>query len=151
MTQTFVTLRAAEPQDEPALRTLWCETWAATYPAFDYKVRWPTMWLKWQELNAEIHVAARGRDIVGLLVLASVSEEVLLLEQITLALTEQGSGTAHLLMTIAKQRTRTLLKLSVNAFNKRAIRFYEREGFVRTASGVNVASGLTTYDYEWRR
>ncbi|CAM5762578.1 acetyltransferase [Labrys miyagiensis] len=151
MTPAFVTLRAAEPRDEAAMRTLWCETWAATYPAFDYQARWPNMWLKWKELKAEIHVATRRHDLVGMLVLVPVSDQAMLLEQIVLALGEQGSGTAHLLMNVAKQKTGLILKLSVNAFNKRAIRFYEREGFVRTASGVNVASGLATYDYEWRR
>jgi ribosomal protein S18 acetylase RimI-like enzyme len=151
MTAAFLTLREVEPRDEAALRTLWCAAWEATYPAFDYKERWPQMWLKWQELNAEIHVAARRHDLVGMLVLAPLADGVVLLEQIALTPAEQGSGTAHLLMSFAKRRANVALRLSVNAFNKRAIHFYEREGFKRTGSGANVASGLATFDYEWRR
>ena len=151
MSAAFVTIRPATTEDEAAVRTLWCETWTATYPAFDYQARWPNLWLKWQEAEAETHVAARADEIVGMLVLLPQGAEAMVLEQITLALRELGSGTAHLLMERAKHRAGTRLKLSVNAFNKRAIRFYEREGFVRRATGVNVSSGLATYDYEWRR
>lgn len=151
MTAAFVTLREAEPRDEPALRVLWCAAWEATYPAFDYQARWPQMWTLWRDLGAEIHVAERRRDLVGMLVLVALTDNTMLLEQIALAPAEQGSGTAHLLIGLAKQKTSLVLKLSVNAFNKRAVHFYEREGFVRTGTGTNAASGLTTFDYEWRK
>jgi putative acetyltransferase len=151
MSAGFVILREAASADETALRTLWCAAWEATYPAIDYQARWPNLWLKWHELKATIHVATRPHEIVGMMVLVPLGEEALLVEQIALTPAEQGSGTAHLLMEHAKKQTGAFLKLSVNAFNKRAIHFYEREGFRRTATGVNVASGLATYDYEWRR
>ncbi len=150
MSAGFVSIRQAEHRDEAALRTLWCAAWEGTYPAFDYRARWPQMWQHWEGLGAEIHLAARGRDIIGMLVIAALNDNVMLLEQIALAPAEQGSGTAHLLMAFAKQKTARVLKLSVNAFNRRAIHFYEREGFRRTGSGTNPVSGLTTFDYEWR-
>jgi putative acetyltransferase len=150
MTPAMVTLRPAEAGDEPALRALWCAAWDATYPAIDYQARWPAMWERWQAMQAEIHIALRGRDVIGMLVIAP-AEEGLLVDQITLPPAEQGSGTAHLLMNFAKRKGVDRLTLSVNAFNRRAIRFYEREGFKRTGSGINATSGLSTFDYEWRR
>jgi len=92
----------------------------------------------------------RGRDLIGMIVLIGAGED-LVLEQIALAPAEQGSGTAHLLAAFAKKRAPSRLRLTVNAFNRRAIRFYEREGFVRVGTSVNANSGLSTFDYEWRR
>ena len=156
MSIAAVTLRPAEAADEPALRSLWCGAWQATYPAFDYEARWPGQWRHWQALEAEIFVAMRDEDadddtIVGMLVLAPQEDDALLLEQIALPPAEHGSGIAHLLMLFAKQKARSVLRLTVNAFNERAIRFYEREAFERCGSGVNPGSGLPTFDYEWRR
>jgi putative acetyltransferase len=155
MSMAAVTLRLAEAADEPALKSLWCGAWQATYPAFDYQARWPGQWGRWHLLAAEIFVALRedatADSIVGMLVLAPQDDDALLLEQIALPPTEQGSGLAHLLMLFAKQKAGSALRLTVNAFNERAIRFYEREDFERIGSGVNPASGLPTFDYEWRR
>jgi putative acetyltransferase len=150
MITALVTIRETGPADESSLRALWCAAWEKTYPAIDYQARWPSMWRKWQESGAAIFSAMRGRDFIGMIVLIG-ADEGLVLEQIALAPAEQGSGTAHLLMTFAKKRAPDRLRLTVNAFNRRAIRFYEREGFVRTGTGINANSGLSTFDYEWRR
>ncbi|MFT4132789.1 GNAT family N-acetyltransferase [Labrys sp. (in: a-proteobacteria)] len=155
MSMTAVTLRRAGAADQPALCSLWCTAWQETYPAFDYQARWPGMWAHWQGSQAEIFVASRedagASPIIGMLVLIQKAGDVLELEQIALPSSERGSGTAHLLMLFAKQQARSVLRLTVNAFNDRAIRFYEREDFERIGSGVNPASGLPTFDYEWRR
>ena len=41
------------------------------------------------------------------------------------------------------------LELHVNLDNPRAIRFYEREGFVKIGEGVSERSGLTILHYRW--
>lgn len=155
MSAAAVSLRQAGAADEAALRALWCEAWQAAYPAFDYQARWPGMWDHWRALSAEIFLAIREKDdgevAAGMLVLAPQDDGALLLEQIALPPREQGSGIAHLMMLFAKQKTRSALRLTVNAFNTKAIRFYEREAFRRCGSGVNAASGLPTFDYEWQR
>ncbi|MBP0580760.1 GNAT family N-acetyltransferase [Labrys sp. LIt4] len=155
MSAAAVTLRLAEAADEPALKSLWCEAWQATYPAFDYEARWPGQWRRWHMLEAEIFVALRedatAETIVGMLVLAPQEDDALLLEQIALPPAEQGSGLAHLLLLFAKQKAGSVLRLTVNTFNERAIRFYEREAFQRCGSGINPGSGLPTFEYEWRR
>jgi putative acetyltransferase len=42
------------------------------------------------------------------------------------------------------------VRLDVNQSNKRAVRFYERAGFVRIGDGVNSRSGAATHLYEWK-
>jgi putative acetyltransferase len=54
------------------------------------------------------------------------------------------------LLNHAKGISPALLTLKVNAANPRAIRFYEREGFVRTAEGINPQSRLAIYHYRWQ-
>jgi len=151
MIAALVTIRETGPEDETSLQALWCAAWEKTYPAIDYRARWPSMWQSWRQSGAAIYAAMRGRDLIGMLVLLDKADGGLVLEQIALAPAEQGSGTAHLLMAFAKKRAPDRLRLTVNAFNRRAIHFYEREGFVRTGTGVNANSGLSTFDYEWRR
>jgi putative acetyltransferase len=42
------------------------------------------------------------------------------------------------------------VQLDVNAENHRAIRFYERNGFLKTGVGANPLSGRDTVKMEWR-
>ena len=150
MISALVTIREAGAEDEAALCSTWCAAWGATFPAIDYHARWPAMWRRWRDMEAEIFVAMRGKSLIGMIVLGETEADTLL-DQIALDPTEQGSGTAHLLMAFAKKRAAGPMRLTVNAFNARAIRFYEREGFVRIGTGVNPNSGLATFDYEWQR
>lgn len=61
-----------------------------------------------------------------------------------------GSGLASQLLAEARRLSPQALVLDVNVDNPRAIRFYQREGFVRTGEGVNALSGLKTLRMEWR-
>jgi putative acetyltransferase len=51
----------------------------------------------------------------------------------------------------AKRLSPGYLQLDVNADNVRALAFYEREGFRRTAEGTNPNSGAPTLSMEWRQ
>jgi putative acetyltransferase len=61
-----------------------------------------------------------------------------------------GHGVAERLIEEAKRVAPAGIRLDVNQANPRAIRFYERSGFVRTGTGVNPHSGAATFLYEWR-
>jgi putative acetyltransferase len=50
----------------------------------------------------------------------------------------------------AKRISPSLIRLDVNQINGRAVRFYEREGFMRAGEGVNKHSGAPTWLYEWK-
>jgi putative acetyltransferase len=49
-----------------------------------------------------------------------------------------------------KRISPAVIRLDVNQSNGRAIRFYERNGFVRTGKGINKNSGAATWLYEWK-
>jgi putative acetyltransferase len=61
-----------------------------------------------------------------------------------------GRGIAHELMEEAKRRSPGFLQLDVNADNKRALAFYERQGFRSIGEGTNPNSGARTVAMEWR-
>jgi len=50
----------------------------------------------------------------------------------------------------AKRLCPAALDLEVNTDNPRALRFYEKNGFLRGESGTNPASGLKTLCLHWR-
>ena len=118
MISALVTIREASAEDEAALCSTWCAAWGATFPAIDYQARWPAMWRRWRDMEAEIFVAMRGKSLIGMIVLGETEADTLL-DQIALDPTEQGSGTAHLLMAFAKKRAAGPMRLTVNAFNAR--------------------------------
>jgi putative acetyltransferase len=72
------------------------------------------------------------------------------LDQLCVAPSLWGRGVASALIDEAKRRSSGVIVLDVNQENERAVRFYERVGFLRGSAGINVASGLKTWRYSWR-
>ena len=86
-------------------------------------------------------------EAAGLLGFASTRDQVL--HQLVVAPVAKGRGVARALLDMAKAGTPGGLELEVNQDNERAVRFYVREGFVRTGAGVNPTSGLRTWSMRW--
>ncbi len=63
---------------------------------------------------------------------------------------EWGSGLAAALIDEAKRIAPDGLDLHVNQDNARAIRFYEKHGFVVTGADVNPMSGASLHRMSWR-
>jgi putative acetyltransferase len=84
--------------------------------------------------------------LLGFITIAPATGEV---DQLCVAPSAQGRGVAQALMARARDLSPSGLSLSVNQDNPRALRFYERQGFVRTGEGVNARSGLPTYALRW--
>jgi len=61
-----------------------------------------------------------------------------------------GSDAAKLLVDEAKRCSPERVTLLVNKDNARAIRFYERNGFVHAGDDVNPTSGRPVLKMEWR-
>jgi putative acetyltransferase len=61
-----------------------------------------------------------------------------------------GSELANALVNEAKRLSPDRIALLVNTDNSRAIRFYERNGFVHAGSDVNPTSGRPVLRMEWK-
>ena len=72
------------------------------------------------------------------------------LDQIVVAPEVQGKGVASALIAEAKRISPGGLDLHVNTDNVRAIRFYEKEGFVISGEALNWRSGAPVHKMSWR-
>jgi putative acetyltransferase len=139
------------PDMLPELADLWVAAWAATMPAIDFEARraWFVAHLNAMHSAGVAILCARGEGdrIAAFVTLDRTCGHI---DQLAVAPGKWGRGAALALLTEAKRRCAGGLHLDVNQDNPRAVRFYEREGFRRAAAGVNSASGLKTWRYEWR-
>jgi putative acetyltransferase len=149
-------LRFYRAEDEAAVIELWRRTWQQAFPQIDFTSRldwWRKRWREELVPKAEIAVAI-GFDRVGpadtILGFVTVDREGYL-DQLVVAPEHWGTGVADLLMEEAKRISPKHITLLVNTDNARAIRFYERNGFVHAGEDVNPTSGRPVLRMEWRR
>ena len=143
------TLRPYRDGDEDAAIALWCETWQQTYPDIDFAARVPWWRERWRgELvpNAAIIVAEEAGALVGFVTI-DVSAY---LDQLVVAPGLWGSKLADALVDEAKRLSPDGITLLVNEDNARAIRFYQRNGFVHAGKDVNPTSGRPVLKMEWK-
>lgn len=148
-TTTFQ-LRRYRPADEPAAIELWRQTWQVTYPDIDFSARlawWGERWRNELVPAAIITVAERRGAMVGFVTADAGSGY---LDQIVVAREAWGSRVAAALLADAKRNAPHGLDLHVNQDNTRAIRFYQKHGFVIAAAEVNPRSGAPVHRMSWR-
>jgi putative acetyltransferase len=141
-------LRPYRAEDEDAAIALWLETWRQTYPSIDFAARVPWWRERWRnELvpNAAIIVADAAGALVGFVTIDSAGY----LDQLVVGPDHWGSEIATALVDEAKRHSPTGVTLLVNADNARAIRFYQRSGFVHAGEDVN-ASGRPVLKMAWK-
>ena len=143
-------LRRFEERDLPTLAEIWVAAWRETGFAIDFEARRP--WL-FERLHA--HLAAGGAIVVGLDAdrepagFITVDPRSGYLDQLCVSPEEKGSGLAAALVDEAKRLSPGVVELDANEANERAIRFYEREGFVFVTRGTSEHSGLPTVRLRW--
>jgi putative acetyltransferase len=143
------TLRLYRADDEDAAIALWLKTWQQAYPSIDFSARLPWWRERWRnELvpNAAIIVAEEAGELVGFVTIDAKGY----LDQLVVAPDRWGSTFARLLVDEAKRLSPDRITLLVNADNMRAIRFYERNGFVHAGEDVNPTSGRPVARMEWK-
>jgi putative acetyltransferase len=148
MTTAFQ-LRPYHAEDEDAAIALWLETWQQVYPGIDFAARVPWLRERWRgELvpNAAIMVAEQAGALIGFVTLDATGY----LDQLVVAPDRWGSELADALIDEAKRLSPDRITLLVNTDNTRAIRFYERNGFVRAGDDVNPTSGKPVLRMEWK-
>jgi putative acetyltransferase len=145
-----ITLRPYSSTDEDAAIELWRRTWAQHYPHIDFAERvewWRARWRNELVPAATVSVAEADGRMVGFV---TVYPKTGYLDQIVVAPEAWGSGVATMLMDEARRISPGGLDLNVNADNARAIRFYEKQGFVDVGETVNEISGAPVRMMRWR-
>lgn len=148
MTSAFFMLRPYRASDEDAAIDLWSRTWQQAYPSIDFAQRRDTWRLRWRDElvpAARIVVALQGSRMTGFVTIDSGGY----LDQLVVAPEEWGSDLADALIAKTKAMSPKGITLLVNTDNTRAIRFYERNGFIHTHDDVNPISGRKVYGMKW--
>lgn len=149
MTRATYLLHDFVPAHLPELVDLWVLSWQSAMPTIDFEAR--RAWIV-ERLSA---LQAGGVQIMCVFDVASgamagfatIDPTDGLLDQLAVAPRYWGRGAAHLLLDEARRRSPGRIELEVNQDNPRAVRFYEKQGFVRAAESVNQRSGLKTWRY----
>ena len=142
-------LRPYRSEDEDALIALWQSTWQQAYPSIDFAARvnwWRERWRGELVPKAAIIVAEQDGAPVGFVTIDASGY----LDQLVVAPDRWGSELATTLVNEAKRRSPDRITLLVNEDNARAIRFYERNGFVHAGEDVNPTSGRPVKKMEWK-
>jgi putative acetyltransferase len=143
-------LRPYEAADEDAAIALWQRTWQQHYPQIDFAARvtwWQERWRSELVPVATIMLAERDGALVGFV---TVDPKTRYLDQIVVAPEAWGSDVADALLAEARRISPDGLDLKVNADNARAIRFYEKHGFVISGHDVNERSSAPVHVMSWR-
>ena len=150
MSEKTCTLRRYIAADEDAAIELWRRTWAKHYPHLDFNARvswWRDRWRNELVPVAQIVLAERGGALAGFV---TVDPKTMYLDQIVVAPEHWGSDVALALLDEAKRLSPKGLDLLVNKDNFRAIRFYEKHGFVHAGEDKNPVSGIAVNRMTWR-
>ena len=142
-------LRPYRPADEAAAIELWRRTWQHAYPHLDFAARvgwWRQRWRSELVPKAAIVLAERDGALIGFV---TVDPKTMYLDQIVVAPEHWGSGVALALLNEAKRLSPAGLELLVNKDNFRAIRFYEKHGFVYAGEDKNPVSGIAVNRMAW--
>ena len=98
-------------------------------------------------VSADIVVAEHEGAMVGFVTVLAKNRY---LDQIVVAPESWSSGLAETLLAEARRLSPAGLTLHVNKDNSRALRFYEKHGFVIQGGDVNPNSGRPVYKMSWR-
>jgi putative acetyltransferase len=150
VTESAFTLRPYAPADEEPAIELWLRTWQLAYPQIDFTQRvdwWRERWRHELVPVATITVAEADAKMVGFV---TVDPRTCELDQIVVAPEAWGMGVASALIAEAKRISPAGLDLYVNKDNARAIRFYEKQGFVISGEALNWRSGAPVHKMSWR-
>jgi putative acetyltransferase len=141
-------LRPYRAADEDAAIALWLETWTKAYPSIDFAARvawWRERWRNELVPQASIIVAEQEDALIGFVTIDSSGY----LDQLVVGTKHWGSELGNVLMSEAKRLSPDGITLKVNADNTRAIRFYERNGFVPAGEDVNPTSKRLVLKMAW--
>jgi putative acetyltransferase len=142
-------LRPYRADDEDAAIALWQQTWQQAYPAIDFAARvawWRDRWRNELVREASIIVAEEPGALIGFLTI----DQSGYLDQLVVGTHHWGTDLGNTLIAEAKRLSPDGITLKVNSDNARAIRFYQRNGFVHAGEDVNPTSGRPVLRMAWK-
>jgi putative acetyltransferase len=142
-------LRPYRAEDEDAAISLWQRTWQEAYPSIDFASRvawWRERWRKELVPDAAIIVVEQADALVGFVTIEATGY----LDQLVVAPDLWGAELGNALVDEAKRLSPDGITLLVNTDNARAIRFYERNGFIHAGNDVNPTSGRPVLRMQWK-
>jgi putative acetyltransferase len=145
-----ITLRSYHAGDLEAAIDLWRRAWDAAMPEINFGERlnwWRKRWTEELVPNNSVTIAEINDRIVGFVV---IDLKTGYLDQIVVEDSLWGSGVAERLLAEAQRISPSGIALDVNQSNLRAVKFYERAGFMQTGQGENPTSRKPTWRYEWK-
>jgi putative acetyltransferase len=143
-------LRLYQPTDLDATVDLWYRTWHHAFPDVVHPQsleQWRTRFRDELAVQEEIWVVTEGETVVGFLALIPPTGY---LHQIFVDPHSQGQGIGKLLLDHAKSRCPQGLTLHTAERNQAAREFYEAQGFVEGARGINPINGMADLEYRWQ-
>jgi putative acetyltransferase len=143
-------LRDLDEADLAALIELWVAAWRDTGFAVDFDARREWLGNHLRTLRGRGAEIVVGLDAEGAPAgFVTIDPKTGALDQLCVAPSEWGTGLAQALLDEAKRRSPGAVELEVNEANARALRFYEREGFVSLSRSASALSGLPTLILRW--
>ena len=157
----MLTYHVASHKDIPKLRALAEQIWRASYvemlsPAqMDYMLLWMYSAEKiWQELSLGVHweIVRLGGEDAGYLALTFEADGIAKLDKLYLLPAHHGRGFGQQMLAraaaIAEKNGAREIRLQVNKGNLRALRAYEKFGFVRIDEAVfDIGGGFVMDDF----
>jgi len=140
------------PEETQALLAVWVASWRATYADIAFEARCPWLLDHLAELEAQgARTLCLWEDAPPFLAgFVTIDPKTGWLDQLCVHPERFGAGVAEALIAAAREHAPERVRLDVNADNFRALRFYERQGFVRMGEGAPSKSGRPTLVLEWR-
>jgi putative acetyltransferase len=136
----------------PELVDLWVESWQQAMPAIDFDSRraWFIEHLTGlRDAGAQV-VCAFDTTCGAMAGFVTINPSLNHLDQLAVAPRYWGTSAAAVLVDAARRRSSGEIWLDVNQDNPRAVRFYEKQAFLRESESINPRSGLKTWRYRWR-
>jgi putative acetyltransferase len=150
MVAASFTLRRYTPADEAAAIELWRRTWQIAYPHINFDDRvdwWRQRWREQPGPTTTIPLAEANGKMLGFVTVDPCTFDI---DQTVVAPEAWGLGVASALIDEAKRISPGGLDLHVNKDNARAIRFYEKHGFIISGEALNWRSGAPVHKMSWR-
>lgn len=136
--------------DLPAMLDLWVAAWRATMPQIDFAARRDWLADRLAIFASEGVTILCAADAAGAVAgFVTIDRQGAYLDQLAVAPRHFGDGVAATLLRAAKRESPRRIELLVNQDNPRAIRFYEREGFVRIEPTTSTTAGRPIWRMRW--